>query len=338
MNTHINTKTNTKTKTPIGVASIIAGVLFFATLTPVEAVMKQQVSFESDGQTLAGDLYLPDSYQPGIPLPAVVVTGSWTSVKEQMPGGYAAEMARRGYVALAFDFRGWGQSVEQVARRVGLGRFVENPTEKTKDILAAAEFLATRPEVDSDKIAVLGICASAGYATDAAAQSPTIKSAAVVAPWYHDADIVAEVYGEHVAPLLEASKAAQAKYEASGEETIVVAASVDDATAVMQGETYYTDPKRGLIPEYDNKFNVMSWQPWLEYDAIQTADKLDKPMLVIHSEAAAIPQGAKKFLANASDKTQAIWLDGVTQFDFYDMPKVMAEASDAVAAHFASTL
>ena len=141
-----------------------------------EAAMKIDVSFESAGQTLAGDLYLPDTYRAGERLPAVVVTGAWTSVKEQMAGTYAAELADRGYAALAFDFRGWGKSP-------GAPQYLEDPARKTEDINAAVNYLATRPDVDSERIAGLGICASAGYMSDAALQNEHISSLALVAPW-----------------------------------------------------------------------------------------------------------------------------------------------------------
>jgi fermentation-respiration switch protein FrsA (DUF1100 family) len=41
-----------------------------------------RVSFSSDSETLIGNLYLPPNYQPAQRLPAVVVVGSLTSVKE----------------------------------------------------------------------------------------------------------------------------------------------------------------------------------------------------------------------------------------------------------------
>ena len=101
---------------------------------------------------------------------------------------------------------------------------------------------------------------------------------------------------------------------------------------------YYTEEDRGLIPEYDNRFNVSSWEPWLTYDAIETADSLTKPTLLIHSEAAAIPQGAMEYARRLGDHARTIWLDDVTQFDFYDQPEAVATASDAVASHFEATL
>ncbi|MEM8998374.1 MAG: CocE/NonD family hydrolase, partial [Acidobacteriota bacterium] len=170
--------------------------------------MKKNVCFESHGQTLAGDLYLPDSYREGQALPTVVVTGAWTTVKEQMAGTYAAELAARGFAALAFDFRGWGQSPGGLP-------FMEDPVRKTEDILAAVELLADRPEVDAGQIAGLGICASSGYMSDAASRDPRIRAAALVAPWLHDGEIVRQVYGgaDGVSALVEQGRAAAAASE-----------------------------------------------------------------------------------------------------------------------------
>ncbi|WP_232661511.1 alpha/beta hydrolase [Pseudonocardia sp. TRM90224] len=55
--------------------------------------------------------------------PAVLITGSWLTVKEQMADRYAAELAARGYTAITFDFAGWGASG-------GAPRQAELPTRK----------------------------------------------------------------------------------------------------------------------------------------------------------------------------------------------------------------
>lgn len=297
--------------------------------TNTEAAMKKPVSFEYSGQTLAADLYLPDDYQAGDRLPGVVVTGAWTTVKEQMAGTYAAELADRGYAALAFDFRGWGASPDEIP-------FLENPTRKTDDIRAAAAFLATRPEVDGDRVAGLGVCASAGYMSDAAFNNPNIKSVALVAPWLHDADIVSQVYGGEsgVDGLIEVSRTA----EQSDSPVILEAASMTNENAVMYQAPYYTDPETGLIPEYDNQFNAASWEGWLTYDGIENADHSDRPTLLVHSEAAAIPQGAKEYADRMGENATTLWLDDVTQFDFYHRPDAVETSSNAVAEHFQRTL
>ena len=298
-----------------------------------EAAQIKEVEFTSNNQTLVGNLYLPDDYQKGTKLPGTVITGAWTTVKEQMPANYAEAMADRGYAALVFDFRNWGESE-------GDNRSFENPANKTEDIVAAASYLATRQEVDANKIAGLGICASSGYMAGAAAQSEDIKSVALVAPWLHDKELVNEIYGgeESVQNLIQTSREAEAKYQASGEISTVPAASNTNENAVMYQAEYYTDPERGAIPEYENEFNLASWEGWLTYDAIAIADNLEDPVLIVHSEEAAIPQGAKEFYSRLPGEKEQLWLEETTQFDFYDSPEAIAVASEAVSEYFQQTL
>lgn len=308
-------------------------LFLFMTVTDSEAAKVKKVTFASQGRELVGNLYLPDGYEQDQKLPGVVVTGAWTTVKEQMAGTYAKELANRGYAALAFDFRGWGESEDDI-------KYLEDPERKTEDINAAVNYLASRPEVNGSQIAGLGICASSGYMSDAALQNSNIQSLALVAPWLHNAEIVDAVYGgkQGVATLIQTGREAQNKYEASGEPTILEAASVTNENAVMFKAPYYTEADRGGIKEYDNKFNAASWEPWLSYDAIQTSDKLKKPTLIVHSESAAIPQGAKEYANRMGNRVEVIWLDNVTQFDFYDDPEAVKTSSDAVDNHFKKSL
>ena len=294
-----------------------------------EAAMIKQVSFKSNNQNLAGNLYLPDNYKSGEKLPAVVITGAWTSVKEQMPAVYAEKLANKGYAALTFDFRGWGQSEGKI-------KYLEDPTRKTQDINAAINYLITRPEVNSKQVAGLGICASAGYMSDAAAENPNIQALALVAPWLHNKAIVEEVYGgqKGVEDLITLAQ----KSKKSEKPIYIEAASTINDKSLMYQAPYYTEKGRGLIPEYDNVFNVSSWEGWLNYDAIKTAAKQNKPTLLVHSEQAAIPQGAKEYEKQANDNVKLIMLDNITQFDFYDQDNAVNESVDYVTNHFSNQL
>lgn len=305
--------------------AVVAGLISSAT----EAAMKKRVTFESAGQTLVGELFLPDTFSEGAKLPGVVVTGAWTTVKEQMPTTYAEALADRGYAALVFDFRGWGESSDRIP-------FLEDPVRKTQDINAAVNFLATRPEIDSARLAGLGVCASAGYMSDAALANDNLKSVALVAPWLHDAEIVEAVYGgkDGVSGLIEISRGARR----ADDPVIIEAASTTNEKALMYQAPYYTEADRGLIPEYDNQFNVASWEGWLTYDAIQTADRLEKPTLLVHSDAAAIPEGAREYARRMGENASQLWLNDVAQFDFYDRPDVVRTATEAVDEHFQRTL
>jgi len=117
------------------------------------SITTDRVRFPSGSNVLVGDLYRPvDNTDAG---PVVVVTGSWTTVKEQMAGLYARRLAAEGLATLAFDFTGYGQSQGNV-------RDLEDPVRNAADINAAIGFATTLDNVDADRIGALAICASAG--------------------------------------------------------------------------------------------------------------------------------------------------------------------------------
>ncbi|HEX6352174.1 alpha/beta hydrolase [Actinophytocola sp.] len=289
-----------------------------------------KVTFASHGNTLTGNLFLPDGDTPA---PGIVVAGTWTSVKELMADRYAERLAERGYAALSFDFTGYGESG-------GEPRDVESPEQKVRDIHNAVTFLADHPAVDADRLGVLGVCAAAMYMSANAVDDPRIGSLALVAPWIHDAAVCREVYGgeEGVAAKLDEAARARARYEATGEVDYVPVVSGTHPRAAMPYDIdFYLNPQRGGIPEWPNRFAVMAWTDWLTYDAIALAPKIDRPVLLVHSEDAAIPHAARLFHDELSGPAQFIWTPG-TQFDFYDQEPNVTIATDAAAAHFAATL
>lgn len=291
----------------------------------------ERVTFTSGGETIVGNLYVPLGASANSRAAAAVVTGAWMSIKEQMAGRYAQELAERGVVALAFDFRNWGESG-------GRERALESPEKKTQDIQAAVSFLQSRAEVDQTRLGGVGVCASAAYMAAAAASTPALTRVAFVAPWLHDRAIVDQVYGGRavVDTLIAASRTAEQKFRQSGELTLVPAASSTDRNAVMFGVPYYTEPQRGMIPQWENRFNVASWEGWLTLDAMPQAPRLTQPTLMVHSEAAAIPQGARQFYSQIRSPKVERWLPGVSQFDFYDQAGAVKAAADAVAQHLSA--
>ncbi|MFD9901041.1 alpha/beta hydrolase [Mesorhizobium sp. NPDC059025] len=311
----------------------IACIAAFISSPAFAEARTERVFFTSQGERMAGTLYLPEDAGNTVPAPAVVVTGAWMTVKEQMPARYARELADRGFVALTFDFRGWGESG-------GTRRQFEDPSSKIADIMAAAAYLTTLPGIDAERIAGLGICASSGYMVHAAAVTPALKAVALVAPWLHDRAIVSETYGgsDGVAALIASGDAAEASFKTSGRQAFVPAASLTDRSAVMFGVPYYTEAGRGLIPAWRNEADPAFWRSWLTFDAIQAAPRLTQPFLMIHSNAAAIPQGARKFYASVRAPKDQLWLDDVTQFGFYDGDAPVRASANAVAEHFRNVL
>ncbi|MEU4700395.1 alpha/beta hydrolase [Nonomuraea dietziae] len=291
---------------------------------------REKVTFSGQDGTLTGNLFLPGGAAPA---PGVVVAGTWTSVKELMADRYAERLAERGYAALSFDFTGFGESE-------GQPRDVESPTRKVRDIHDALTFLEGHPAVDGGRLGALGICAAAMYMSANAADDPRVKSLALVAPWLHDAAICESAYGgaEAVAQKIKAGEEARAAFEATGEVDYVPVVSTTDPRAAMPYDIdFYLNPERGGIPAWPNRFAVMAWRDWLTYDSIVLAPRITQPTLIVHSEDAAIPEGARRFHGGLAGAKSILWTQG-TQFDFYDQEPQVTLAADTTASHFAATL
>ncbi len=119
------------------------------------------------GITLAADLYEPKEYQGK--LSAIAVCGPFGAVKEQSSGLYAQELAKRGFLTIAFDPSFTGESG-------GTPRFVASPDINTEDFQAAVDFLSVQENVDPERIGILGICGWGGMALNAAAIDTRIKA------------------------------------------------------------------------------------------------------------------------------------------------------------------
>src|SRR5262245_17194793 len=124
---------------------------------------RARLTFTSGGDRLVGLLYLPE----GQPVAAIVTTGPLTSVKEQATGAYATALARRGFAALAFDHRSFGESD-------GAPRQFEDPEQKAADVSAAVTALANDDRTHNLPIAAVGVCAGGGYMARAVADDPRI--------------------------------------------------------------------------------------------------------------------------------------------------------------------
>jgi len=288
-----------------------------------------RVTFQSEGETLVGTLYLPKDYRSGDQLPAVVVAGAWITVKEQMAGLYAKKLSEQGFAALAFDFRYYGESG-------GTPRQVESPSAKVQDIKNAITYLQSLPAVDRDRISGLGICFGAGYMAQVAAEDPRLKAFATVAAWMHDAESLDRLFGKEVIQQrMQAGLAARKLYQSTGQvKTVPAFTTAADPIAAMTGEPiYYGNPERGSIPAWRNEYAVMSWVEWIQFDALAVAPKVTTPALFVHSDGSALPENVKRFYNTMPGPKQLAWVEG-NHLDFYDQEPLVNTAITAVTRHF----
>lgn len=298
----------------------------------------KKVNFNSEGAKLVGNLYYPQNFDASKTYPAIVVSGSWTTVKEQMAGLYAVQLAAEGFITLAFDFRNFGESE-------GEPRFYESPSLKKVDVKNAVSFMQSLAEVDDSKIGAFGVCAGAMYTLMAASEDDRIKSVVTTASWLHDAEAVKLFYGgeEGVNAKVSAAQEAKKVYAESGEVRYIPSISTEDPTAAMYGPyDYYLNPERGAVPEWSaDKFAVMSWEDWLTTDPMPTATYLKVPTLMIHSDGAVLPQYTKNYFEKiAANDKELHWMETELespfhQFSYYDQETEVNESVKEASKWFA---
>ena len=110
--------------------------------------MKRPVSFYSEGARLVGDVYLPEGLGAGERRAGVVLCHGYTGVKELYLPDNARVLTEHGYVAMTFDYKGWGESEGPRSRLA--------PYSRVADVQAALTFLGTLPEVDPERLGIYG--------------------------------------------------------------------------------------------------------------------------------------------------------------------------------------
>jgi fermentation-respiration switch protein FrsA (DUF1100 family) len=247
--------------------------------------------------------------------PAIIVTGSWLTVKEQMPELYAIRLAERGYTTFTFDFSGFGESA-------GEPRQAEMPDRKISDLIAAADFLSTLSLIEPHAVSHLAVCVTAQYGLAALARGSRVTRFISVAGWYHDPTSVAGFYGgaAGVARRLDAARAALERYRTTGVVEMVPAYKPRDETAGMFFELdYYGNPSRGAVSAWRNEMATLSWAYYLLFDGLSAADRVDVPSLFVHSDGSVFPENVRLVHTRVRGPKQLVWGTG-TQTDFYDQP------------------
>ena len=110
--------------------------------------VKKPVSFYSEGVRLVGDVYYPESVKPGERRAGIVLCHGYTGVKDLYLPDNARVLNEAGYVAMIFDYKGWGDSEGPRTRLA--------PYSRVADVQAALTFLGALPEVDADRLGIYG--------------------------------------------------------------------------------------------------------------------------------------------------------------------------------------
>ncbi|MQY40359.1 hypothetical protein SRB17_83920 [Streptomyces sp. RB17] len=294
----------------------------------------EKIEFDSDGYRLVGDLHLP---VPGTePRGAVMLTGPFSGVKDQVVGYYAARFAERGYLALAFDHRNWGDSE-------GTPRQHEDATAKVADLRSAVGFLAGRPEVDGEKIAVCGVCLGGIYSVQLAAFDPRVKAVALIAAAYNNPTLIRERFGadNFTALMGQFAQIAQQQVD-TGEVAYWPAVNPEGMPAGNPGpEPFaYYGTERGARPGWENRCTALSVLQELTLDVDAYLPLVTAPLLIVHGRGdQAVPAAdAEAAFVKVSGPKELLVLDTSNHIDLYDDDTYVLPAVDRAVSFFDGSL
>ncbi len=273
------------------------------------------------GITLVADMYTPKGTSGN--LPAIAVSGPFGAVKEQSSGLYAQQLAERGFLTIAFDPSFTGESG-------GMPRRVASPDINVEDFSAAVDFLSVQPDVDPDRIGILGICGWGGIAIQAAINDPRIK-ATVASTMYDMTRVNANGYfdADNSAAKRNANRAALARqrtedyrngsYQRAG--GVVDPLPADVPQFVKDYHAYYKTP-RGYHSRSGNSndgWNTTSALPFMNFKFFEYAGELENAVMIVHGENAHSRYfGEDTFRLLHGDNKELLIVADATHCDLYD--------------------
>lgn len=300
-------------------------------------VEHRKVTFRNRyGIVLAADVYQPRNAKGR--LPAIAIGGPFGAVKEQSSGLHAQTLAERGFVTVAFDGSHTGESS-------GIPRNVASPDINTEDFSAAVDFLGLQPNVDRERIGMLGICGWGGMALSAVAVDKRVKAVAV-STMYDMTRVMSKGYNDSMtseqrARLVEQLSRQRWTDARKGAPDYQPAYNKERAGAqfLIDYHDYYMTP-RGYHPRAVNSGNAWTQTTPLSFMNMPILTYIKeiapRPILFIHGEKAHSRYFSETAYAAAAEPKELVIVPGASHTDLYDRVDIIP--FDRLAAFFTQHL
>ena len=138
--------------------------------------METPITFSSDGLKLSGIVHVPDDLRSGERRPAFIILHGFGGNKSGHGQTVMAEqLTAWGYITMRIDFRGCGDSEGEHGRIICL--------DQVADTSSAVTYMASRPDVDPERVALVGSSFGAAVAIYAGGADPRVAAVISSGGW-----------------------------------------------------------------------------------------------------------------------------------------------------------
>jgi fermentation-respiration switch protein FrsA (DUF1100 family) len=284
--------------------------------------VEQSVAFYSGGAKLAADLYVPDTLGPGERRPGIALCCGYTGVKNLYLDEMARRLAAAGFIALTFDYKGWGESEGPPLRLAPYGR--------VEDTQAALTFLSTLPNVAADRLGLYGISYGGSTATFTTAIDARVKAVVSVTGVGNGERWMRGVrYPWEFRELLERSRSDQRRQSLSGVSELADRSEVlklDPRSVEISAVARAGRPGASMQVPLEMVHETVGFNPEWLVDRISPRAAL---FITSDLDELVLPQESIALHDRAGDPKKLVVLRGFGHYDVFTSPAldlVMAEA------------
>ncbi len=283
---------------------------------------REDIAFYSEGSRLSGHLYLPDDGGDGKPKPAIVLAHGFTGVKEMLLPDFARRFAEEGWIALTFDYRGFGTSEGQRGRLLA--------PDQVEDIRNAVTYARTRTEVDPGRIGLWGTSYGCGLVVQAAAVDDRVRAVVAQIGIADGRTSLTRSLGEQQIEGLKAAIEQDRKQRVqTGRGTYVDPfAVIPDPEMKSVFEQHFAE-----LPHLKTQITLQFIEAHMEFSPISVVDRISpRALLIIAAEHDVIcpADELKRMYDRAGDPKRFALLDGLTHFQCYEGQGLERASGEAI--------
>lgn len=227
----------------------------------------EDVSISSSGLHLAGRVYGPLKARPA---PVVVLCHGFCGIQDILLPAYAEAFADAGFLAVTFDYQGFGASDGERGRLV--------PQQQVVDVLAVIDWVKAQSWANPERIALWGTSLGACNALVAASRTAALKCLLLQMPFANGETLITgRLPVAERAAFLETLEKMQARRVSTGKELLVPIPKVmSDPQSRAFFERYKT-----LYPQMDVKIPFLTVWEMARYKPVDVAIRVVTPTLVV---------------------------------------------------------